>query len=106
MARPKKKIDEDALEKLVHIGCTTEELAFFFGVSRDTLERRYAALIAKGRATAKIRLRKIQFDIAKKGSAIMAIFLGKQMLGQTDKVETSYDQNKQATITLKYKLDE
>jgi hypothetical protein len=106
VARPRKKIDTEQLEKLAMIGCTTEEIAGFFEVSRDTIERRYAAIIAKGRQNGKIRLRRLQLQIAEKGNAVMAIWLGKQMLGQTDKIENSFDQDKPASLVLKYKVDE
>ena len=87
MARPLKKIDTEQLEKLASMHCTVPEMAAFFSVSRDTLERRYAAIIAKGRETGKTRLRKAQWEAALKGNIVMMIFLGKQYLAQSDKLE-------------------
>ena len=104
MARPKAKVDPVQLEKLAMMGCTNEEIAGFFEVSKDTITRRFASILNKGRQNGKIRLRRIQMQIAERGNAVMAIWLGKQMLGQTDKVETALDQQNN-TLILKYKLD-
>jgi predicted metal-dependent hydrolase len=104
MARPKIEIDEEQVEKLAILGCTNNEIADFFECSKDTIERRFAAILSKGRASGKIRLRRIQMQIAEKGNAVMALWLGKQMLGQVDKVEHSGDA--QNPIMLNYKLDE
>lgn len=87
--RPRKTIDLEQLQKLAELACTTSEAAAFLGVSRSTLSERFvrdpAAVEAweKGKAQAKISLRRIQFRLAEK-SAAMAIFLGKQLLGQRD----------------------
>lgn len=56
MARPKKLINVEQLEKLAEKQWNIEQIAGFFGVSRDTLERRYAANIkdARNRGAAKL----------------------------------------------------
>ena len=105
MARPRLKIDVAQLEKLAMIGCTTEEMAGFFECSRDTLERRFAAILNKGKQSGKIRLRRIQMQIAERGNAAMAIWLGKIMLGQVDSSNHLASEPHQA-LTLNYKLDE
>lgn len=105
VGRPVIEIDEVQLEKLASFGCTYEEMASFFECSRDTLERRYAAIVDKARATGKIRLRKLQLQAAEKGNTAILIWLGKQMLGQRDKVEHSVDENAPPVITLKYNLE-
>lgn len=84
MARPKTKIDPGEVYKLAQWGCKTEEIASWFGVSRDTIERRFAAELTKGRLLVKQSLRRWQLEAAKKGNVAMLIWLGKQMLGQTD----------------------
>lgn len=91
MARPKIEIDAEQVEKLAAIGCKVEEMADFFGCSRDTLERRFAAEITKGRANVRISLRRMQIEAAKRGNVVMQIWLGKQILGQRDKEETEID---------------
>ena len=95
MARPRKEISEDNLKKLCSLQCTLTEIAGFFDCSEDTIERwckreyhmSFAEYFTKHSAQGKISLRRIQFKLAEK-SAGMAIFLGKQYLGQTEKIET------------------
>ena len=87
--RPKKQIDYTTVEKLANIQCTQEEIASFLGVSSRTLLRdeKFKELFSKGRENGKMSLRRIQWKHAEK-SATMAIWLGKQYLGQTDKLES------------------
>ena len=88
MARPKKyNIDTEQVEKLAGLGCTNTEIASFFGCSPDLIEKSYSEYLVKGREKGKIRLRQLQMRAAEKGNVAMLIWLGKQMLGQTDKQE-------------------
>ncbi len=89
MARPKKEIDYEAVEKLASIQCTQEEIATFLNLSVRTLQRdeEFCRLYKKGQENGKMSLRRIQFKLAEKNTS-MAIFLGKQYLGQKDVVET------------------
>lgn len=88
--RPKKEIDYNAVEKLASIQCTQEEIASFLDVSVRTLTRdkEFCRLYKKGMDNGKMSLRRHQWKLAERYPA-MAIFLGKQYLGQTDKVETT-----------------
>lgn len=96
MARPRKQIDKDNFEKLCGLQCTLQEIAGFFEVSEDTIERfckreykeRFADIYEKKREIGKISLRRAQFKLAEK-SAAMAIFLGKNYLGQRDSFEVT-----------------
>jgi hypothetical protein len=63
--------------------CTNEEIAARLNCSSDTLTRRYAEPIKQGRDAAKASLRTYQFQMAKTNPA-MAIWLGKQYLGQRE----------------------
>ena len=87
MARPKLEIDEELVEKLAGVGCSNEAIATQVGCSVDTLTRRFADLLAKSRENLKTQLRIWQLEAAKKGNVAMLIWLGKQMLHQTEKVE-------------------
>lgn len=88
MARPKKyNIDTKQVQKLASLGCTNKEISEFFGCSADLLEKSYSEFLTKGRAEQKIRLRQLQWASAEKGNVVMQIFLGKNMLGQQDKIE-------------------
>src|SRR3954469_14092969 len=84
MARPHKDVDRDQLAKLAALGTTISEMADFFNVSADTLERRFAGEIAKGRTNLKIKLRRLQIRSAENGSITMQIYLGKVILGQKE----------------------
>jgi hypothetical protein len=98
VARGRKQIpiDFEKFEKLCGLQCTLEEIAGFFNVSMDTIERRckthygshFAEVLKRFSAPAKISLRRYQFKMARTNAG-MAIWLGKQYLGQTDKVTTT-----------------
>ena len=82
------KIDTKALESLAGMGATDEEIAGFFDVNVRTIERRkkdpaFVEAMERGRAKGKLNLRRIQLKLAESNPA-MAIFLGKQLLGQSD----------------------
>ncbi len=88
IGRPKKyKIPTDKLEQLASFGCTNIEMASYFGCSPDLLEKSYSEFLTKGREGGKIRLRQYQWASAKKGNVAMLIWLGKQILNQSDKQE-------------------
>ena len=92
--RPKKEIDKNNFEKLCGMQCTLKEIAGFFDCSEDTIERwckriykeSFADTYKKHCAAGLISLRRNQFKLAER-SAAMAIFLGKQYLHQSDKIE-------------------
>lgn len=89
MARPQLEIDDNDVEKLASMQCTMKEMAAFFDCSVDTLERRFADTIRKGREKGRITLRRLQWQAAQKGNVVMMIWLGKQILGQAEKQEIS-----------------
>lgn len=94
MGRPQIEIDEAQFRKLCNIMCTAEEIAGFFDCSVDTIERwtkrtfgeTFAVVYKRLSSAGKISLRRYQFEIAKKNAG-MAIFLGKNYLGQRDSFE-------------------
>lgn len=89
--RPRKEINKEAFEKLCAIMCTEEEICGVFGITDKTLTRwcnetygmNFSDTFKVYSADGKISLRRKQFKLADR-SAAMAIFLGKQYLGQTD----------------------
>ena len=82
--RPRKEVDTELLYKLAKIHCTMQEMADILQVSEDTLKRRFAGIIDKGKAEGKMRLRRKQMEVAMQGNAVMLIFLGKALLGQSE----------------------
>lgn len=89
--RPKIQFDYAEIEKLAQLHCTIEEIASFFGVNSKTLSRdeKFKEIYKKGMDTGKMSLRRMQFKAASAGNVTMLIWLGKQLLGQTDKLNTS-----------------
>jgi hypothetical protein len=84
----------DQIEKLASVMCTLSEIGDIIGCSHDTIQRNQEAkeAIKRGVANAKQSIRKTQFDIATKlNSSIMAVWLGKVYLGQTDKIQNTDD---------------
>ena len=100
VGRPRKEIDRTQFEKLCGLQCTQAEIASYFDCSEDTIDRwckrEYQAYFAEvfkiKRGTGCISLRRMQMQLAEK-SAAMAIFLGKNYLGQKDVIETVSDEN-------------
>ena len=88
MARPKKyDIDPKQVEKLAAYGCTNTEIASFFGCDESLIRKSYSESITKGRDSGKIRLRQLQWRAAERGNIPMLIWLGKQVLDQSDRKE-------------------
>lgn len=91
MGRPRKEIDTVQFEKLCYLQCTEDEICNFFEITDKTLTsfckreygRTFSEVFKQKRGTGKISLRRAQFALAKK-NATMAIWLGKQYLGQKD----------------------
>ena len=90
--RPKKyNIEQDKVEQLAGFGCTNTEIASFFGCDESHIRHNYSEFLVKGRDKGKIRLRQLQWRAAEKGSHTILIWLGKQILGQTDRTEVSWE---------------
>ena len=101
MGRPRKEINKTEFEKLCFLQCTRSEFCTWFDVNEDTLNkwckenydgRTFSAVFKEKRENGIISLRRTQFQLAEKSPA-MAIFLGKNLLGQTDKVEQTQNIN-------------
>ena len=106
MGRPRIELDPAEIEKLCRLNCTMDEIAAFFECSVDTIERRMKEdedlklAIEKGRATGKISLRRKQFQILEdSNSASMAIWLGKQLLGQRDNLDVTTESKDKSSVT-------
>ena len=94
MGRKPKEISKETFEKLCYIQCTESEICSVLQICEDTLnawcKRTYDLTFSdaykKYSENGKMSLRRMQFKLAQKYPA-MAIFLGKQYLGQRDVVE-------------------
>jgi|TARA_R110000772_G_scaffold2899_1_gene10750 hypothetical protein len=94
VGRPKIILNLEELERLSRLNCTMPEISAYFDIPLRTLEDKFAneldvrKAIEKGRATGKLSLRRRQIQIMEEtNNPTMAIWLGKQLLGQTDKQE-------------------
>lgn len=92
MARPETEINWEMFEQLCALQCTQSEIASVLKISDETLRTRakakyemdnYLDIYKKFSEHGKTSLRRNQFAQSKK-SASMAIWLGKQWLGQKD----------------------
>lgn len=113
MGRPEIKIKKEDFEKLCALQCTEEEIAGFYDCSVDTINNwckktygeTFSETYKKKSAKGKMSLRRYQMKLAER-NASMAIFLGKQYLGQRDIIETGTPEELDKVKELLGKLDE
>ena len=92
MARPKKKISQKQFESLCAIQCTKEEICDVLDVTEKTLNNwcketygvGFSLVFSQKRALGKASLRRNQWKLAEKGNSTMQIWLGKQLLKQSE----------------------
>ena len=98
---PRAVIDRQIFENLCKIQCTRLEIQGVFGVAERTLNawcrrtyhnKTFSDVYKMFKDHGKVSLRRMQWELAKKSSA-MAIFLGKNVLGQTDRIEQTQNIN-------------
>lgn len=91
MGRPQKQIDKNQFENLCKMHCTEVEIASFFDCDISTInhyckreyKQTFSEVSNKYAQVGNISLRRTQYKLAEK-SVPMAIWLGKQYLGQKD----------------------
>lgn len=107
MGRPRIEIDREDFEKLCGFMCTKREISSWFNVSDDTIERwckktygqTFAVIYEQKADQGRISLRRTQFKKALDGNIPLLIWLGKQYLGQAEKVEEKVEQEVKQEIT-------
>lgn len=95
--RKRLEIDYKLLEYLCEIQCTTSEIAGAFKISIDTLENRikeqykcnFSEFYKRYAEEGKKSLRRKMYETAINGNVTMMIWLSKQYLGMTEKIENS-----------------
>ena len=87
MARPKTAVDLTMLEALAERGLTQDDCAAVLGISVDTIQRNHRDVYNLGLQKCKASLRRKQFEMALAGNVTMLVWLGKNLLGQSDKYE-------------------
>lgn len=94
------RIDKKQFEKLCGLQCTLMEICSYFDVDdktlnswcTDTYGTTFSEIFKVKRGTGQISLRRMQWQLAEKNPS-MAIFLGKNYLGQRDNVEVEHKDN-------------
>ena len=117
MARPKKRISQKQFESLCAIQCTKEEICDVLDVTEKTLNNwckesygeGFSLVFSKKRALGKASLRRNQWKLAEKGNSTMQIWLGKQLLKQSespiqDEIKLKELELKEKEFALKEKL--
>ena len=92
MARPRKVINQKQFESLCAIQCTQEEICNVLDVTDKTLTRwcnevynlSFSEVYEQKRDIGRMSLRRNQFKLAEGGNTTMQIWLGKQVLKQSE----------------------
>ena len=84
VGRDKKVIPPKDVFKLAQIGCKDHEICAWFGIDEHTLNYNFRDELTTGREALKQSLRRAQLNLALSGNAVMLIWLGKNILGQSD----------------------
>lgn len=82
--RGQRIIPPDDVYKLATMGCPDREIAEWFDVSESTLRYNFSSYLTKARAQLKQKLRQAQLRTAFEGNPTMLVWLGKNILGQSD----------------------
>ena len=106
--RPPKEINQKIFEGLCAIQCTEEEICDVLDVDEATLLKwcrsvygeTFSEVFKKKKMGGKASLRRMQWKLAEK-NATVAIWLGKQYLGQTDKVESEIVDDRKIEVEIK-----
>lgn len=105
MKKTSYSIKKESFEELCSIMCSSEEIAGFFHVTQATLNkwcketyggRTFNECFSEFSSGGKISLRRTQFELSK-NNASMAIFLGKNYLGQKDVLESNVNEKVEIT---------
>jgi hypothetical protein len=84
-------VPPEEVADLAQIGCTDRDIAEWFGITESTLRYNFSDFLAKGRGSLKQTLRRAQLQTALTGNATLLIWLGKNILGQSDNPQSADD---------------
>lgn len=113
VGRPVKEVNKELFEKLCGLHCTLQEIAGCLGVSDYTLEKwceqeygkKFLDVFKEKSMRGNVSLRRMQWKLAEKSPA-MAIFLGKNFLGQKDERDVEVRGNLKLTTLAELMLEE
>ncbi len=112
MGRPKIEINEKLFDQLIQLPLIKSDFAHAFSCSEDKIEHyvkerfdcTFSALKEQKRQIFKRNILAKQLEVAMRGNIAMLIFLGKNYLGQADKLETKETGDK--TINIQIQKDD
>lgn len=94
----KKYIDPQWVYEKAQKQVSDKDIAILAGISVDTLTRRFADILKKGRAEKNERLVELLWEQAVKGNITAQIWLSKNWLGYTDKLDQHVTQSFEIVI--------
>jgi len=108
MGRPRKPWNPIEFEKLCAMCATEDEICAWYDFTHDTLVSRcketykqtFSDAYKRFSAHGKMSVRRMQLDLALKGDRTMLVWLGKQMLRQTDRVENKVEMTEPLVVVL------
>jgi hypothetical protein len=102
MARPRKVIDPEMVEKLAAMGLSAELIAGILDVDHRTIERRFAPILKKGRQKrdGRLMVRLFQEATATPCNTAALIFCAKNFLGMTDQPQVVVNLQQNAVTAL------
>lgn len=80
---------QESVERMAQLGCTVQEIAYALGVPVDDLTDEAGSLrplVLRGMARMRREIRRLQYQVAMSGNVEMLKWLGKNHLGQGDRL--------------------
>lgn len=78
-------VEPETVYKLALMGATNVEIAEWYGVTEQSIRYRFNEYLLKARSSLKVKLRRAQLKVAiENENPTMLIWLGKQLLGQSE----------------------
>lgn len=91
---------DDVIEQMALIGSTNEEIGAILGIDADTIAARFSERIKKGKMKGHQSLRRVMFEKAiNERDTTALIWLSKNYLRMSDKVEHSFTEKEESAIT-------
>ncbi|MBU98079.1 MAG: hypothetical protein CL429_03195 [Acidimicrobiaceae bacterium] len=86
-------IDEDEVYRYAMVGMPTTEIALMLGCNEATIRKRFSETLTKAKARINSKLRAKQIQLALQGDKTMLVWLGKNMLNQSDSPSVAIQNN-------------
>lgn len=112
MGRPRRKFDLEKVTVMASIGASPYEMASYFDCSTRVIQQRMAEdeedpvkgdflrAYKKGFGEVKRGLRRVQIETAMNGNPALLIWLGKNLLDQTDKIDSKQEISSKSEVKM------